>query len=93
MTNYEWAADRYDELKQARKQRSRSKQQRQTIADLLAAIEELLGNQPDIQSGHCVRCGRDFSAELHLYGTDCPSHDCPGYAARQLLVRAKAGAL
>ncbi len=93
MSVYEWAADRHDELKQARKQRARNKRQRQNIVDLLAALEVLLGDQPDIQSGHCVRCGRDYSGEPELEGTDCPNDDCPGYRARQLCARAKAGAL
>lgn len=93
MTKHEWAADRYDDLKQARKQRSSNKRQRQTIVDLLAALKDLLSDQPDIQTGNCVRCGRDFSSYPELEGADCPSDDCPGYAARRLLVRAKAGAL
>lgn len=93
MKQYEWAADRCDELKKARKQRALNKRQRQNIVDLLAAIDDLLGDRPDIQSGNCVRCGRDYGDEPELEGTDCPSADCPGYAARQLCARAKAGAL
>lgn len=93
MTKYEWAADRYDDLKRARKQRACNKRQRQIIIELLAAIDDLLGDQPDIQSGNCVRCGRDFSSYPELEGTDCPSDDCRGYGARQLRARAKAGAL
>lgn len=93
MNKYEWAADRYDDLKRARKQRARNKRLTQTIVDLLAAIEDLLGDQPDIQSGTCFRCSRDFTSEPELEGTDCPSDDCPGYDVRQLLARAKAGAL
>lgn len=93
MSTYEWAADRYDELKQARKQRVRNKQRRATIIELLVVLEDLLGDQPDIQSGSCVRCGRDYSGEPELEGIDCPSDECPGYRARQLCARAKAGAL
>ncbi|MEQ1613907.1 MAG: hypothetical protein ABL904_14270 [Hyphomicrobiaceae bacterium] len=92
MSMYERAADRHDELKQARKQRARNKRLRQNIVDLLAALKDLLGDQPDIQSGGCVRCGRDYSSEPELEGADCPSDDCPGYRARQLCADAKAGA-
>lgn len=93
MSMYEWASERYDELKQARKQRARRRRQRQNTVDLLAALEDLLGDQPDIQSGNCVRCGRDYSSEPELEGTNCQSDDCPGYRARQLCARAKAGAI
>ena len=93
MSNFEWAADRYDELKQARKQRARNTRQKVLITNLLVALEDLLGDQPDIQSGSCVRCGRDYSGEPALGGANCPSNDCPGYRARQLCARAKAGAL
>ncbi len=93
MSSYEWAADRYDERKQARKQRACNKRYRATIIELLVVLEDLLGDQPDIQSGTCVRCGRDYSGEPALEGADCPSGDCPGYRARQLRARAKAGAL
>ena len=92
MSMYEWAADRYDELKQARKQRARNKRQRQNIVDLLAATEDHLGDRPDIQSGNCVRCGRDYSGEPELEGADCPSDDCPGARARRLVAVAKTGA-
>ena len=93
MSTYEWAADRYDELKQARKQRARNKRHRATIVELLEVLEDLLGDQPDIQSGNCIRCGRNYCGELALEGAHCPSDDCPGYRARQLCARAKAGAL
>ena len=93
MSNFEWAADRYDELKQARKQRARYKRHRATIVELLVVLEDLLGDQPDVQSWICVRCGRDYIAEPALEGADCQSDDCPGYRARQLCARAKAGAL
>lgn len=93
MSTYEWAADRYDELKQARKQRARNKRHRATITELLVVLEDLLGDQPDIQSGNCIRCGRDYNGEPELEGATCPSDHCPGYRARQLCARAKAGAL
>ena len=93
MSMYEWASDLADERKAARKQRARSKRLAVLNAELLGALLNLLGDQPDIQSGMCIRCGRDFRAEPELEGIDCPSDDCPGYRARQLCARAKAGAL
>jgi len=93
MSMYEWASDLSDERKAARKQRARSKRLAVLNAELLGALLELLGDQPDIQSGMCIRCGRDFRAEPELEGTCCPSEDCPGYRARQVCERAKAGAL
>ena len=93
MSNFEWAADRYDELKQARKQRARNTRQKVLITNLLVALEDLLGDQPDIQSGSCVRCGRDYSGEPVLEGANCPSDHRPGYHARRLRARAKSGAL
>lgn len=93
MTKYEWAADRYDELKQARKQRASNKSLRVFNAELLSAIEDLLGDRPDIQSGTCIRCGRDYSREATLEGANCTSDDCPAYRARRVCARAKAGAL
>lgn len=92
MTKYEWAADRYDDLKQARKQRARNKSLRALNAELLSAIEDLLGDRPDIQSGACIRCGRDYRDEATLEGAHCPSDDCPAYRARHVCARAKAGA-
>lgn len=93
MSMYEWASDRYDELKRARKQRAQNRQLRSVNIELLAALDDLLGDRPDIQSGHCVRCGRDYRAEPELEGASCPSDDCPGYRARQLSARAKEGVL
>lgn len=93
MSTYEWAADRYDERKAARKQRARSKRLADLNAELLAALHDLLGDRPDIQSGMCIRCGRDYRAEPELEGAHCPSDDCPGYRAHRVCERAKAGAL
>ena len=93
MSMYEWASDLADERNAARKQRARSKRLAVLNAELLGALLDLLGDQPDIQSGMCIRCGRDFRAEPELEGTCCPSEDCPGYRARQVCERAKAGAL
>jgi hypothetical protein len=61
-------------------------------AELFAALHDLLGDRPDIQSGGCIRCGRDYRAEPELEGGNCPSDDCPGYRARQLCARARGGA-
>jgi hypothetical protein len=93
MSMYEWAADRYDERKLARKQSARNKWLSALNAELLAAIVDLLGDCPDIQSGHCVRCCRDYRDEATLEGADCPSDDCPAYRARRIIALAKAGAL
>ena len=61
-------------------------------AELLAALHDLLGDRPDIQSGGCIRCGRDYRAAPELEGGNCPSDDCPGYRAHQLCARAMGGA-
>ena len=92
MSMYEWAADRYDEIKSERRLRARSKRLRAVNTELRSALEDLLGDNPDMQSGHCVRCGRDYSGEPELEGADCPSDDCPGARARRIVAAAKAGA-
>ena len=61
-------------------------------AELFVALHDLLGDRPDIQSGRCVRCCRDYRTEPELEGGNCPSDDCPGDRARQLLARARGGA-
>jgi hypothetical protein len=92
MSLYEWASDRYDQLKSERKRRARNKRLRAVNTELLSAFEDLLGDQPDIQSGNCVRCGRDYSGEPELEGADCPSDDCLGAKARRIVAVTKAGA-
>lgn len=62
------------------------------IGELVTALRELLGDRPDIQSGTCIRCGRNYQAEPELEGADCPSDDCPGYRARHLCAHAGGGA-
>lgn len=91
MSMYEWAAERYDELKSERKLRARNKKLIAFNCELIVALEGLLGDQPDIQSGRCVRCGRDYCNAPELEGATCPSDDCPGFVARQLCARTKAG--
>jgi hypothetical protein len=93
MSIFEWACDCADDLKSVRRQRARNKRLSIINAELMAALADLPGDLPDIQSGACVRCGRDYRGEPELEGADCPSDDCPGYQARQLCARAKAGAL
>ena len=85
MSMYEWAAERYE-------LRARNKRLCAVNLELLSALEDLLGDTPDIQSGNCVRCGRDYSGEPELEGADCPSDDCPGARARRIAAVAKAGA-
>jgi hypothetical protein len=92
MSLYEWASDRYDQLKSERKRRARNKRLRVVNTEFLSALEDLLGDLPDIQSGNCVRCGRDYSGEPELEGADCPSDDCPAARARRIVAVAKAGA-
>ena len=92
MSMHEWAAGLYEERKLARRQRARSKRLAALNAELFAALHDLLGDRPDIQSGGCIRCGRDYRAEPELEGGNCPSDDCPGYRARQLCADANGGA-
>jgi hypothetical protein len=58
--------------------------------DLLEALENILGDRPDIQGGSCRRCGRDYRGEI-ITG-NCPSDDCPAYIARVAIVKVKGGA-
>jgi hypothetical protein len=58
----------------------------------LAELKDRAGNAPDIQSGICRRCGRDYVGEAELEGSDCPSDDCPGARAKRIAAVAKAGA-
>jgi hypothetical protein len=92
MSMYEWASNRYDQFKSERKLRSRNKRLRAINTELLSALQDLLGDLPDIQSGNCVRCSRDYSDEPELEGADCPSDDCPGAHARRIVAVTKAGA-
>lgn len=57
--------------------------------DLIAALQDLLGDQPDIQQGHCIRCGRDYSGQPELEGASCPCDDCPAFGAREAMARAQ----
>jgi hypothetical protein len=50
---------------------------------LIAALEDLLGDRPDIQGGICQHCGRDYIGEA-LEGA-CPSDDCPAHKARAVI--------
>lgn len=60
---------------------------------LLVTLDDLIGDRPDIQSGMCVACGRDYRDEPSLEGANCPSADCPRANARRVSARVKAGAL
>lgn len=91
MSLYEWAADRYDERKSARKQRARHERTATLNAELLAALDDLLGDQPDIHDGQCFRCGRDYRSQPVLERTFCLSDACPAYRARQVSARATGG--
>ncbi len=55
---------------------------------LLATLDDLIGDRPDIQSGICVACGRDYRHEPSLEGANCPSADCPRANARRVNHRA-----
>lgn len=58
----------------------------------LAELKYRAGDAPDIQSGICRHCGRDYVGEAELEGSDCPSDDCPGGRAKRIVAVAKAGA-
>jgi hypothetical protein len=58
----------------------------------LAALKDHAGDAPDIQSGICRHCGRDYVGEAALEGSDCPSDDCPGARGKRIVAVAKAGA-
>ena len=52
---------------------------------MLAALENLLGDLPSVQNGHCCHCGRDYEADLT---GNCPSDDCPSFVARTAIAEA-----
>ncbi|MFL5285234.1 MAG: hypothetical protein ACJ8AW_30725 [Rhodopila sp.] len=59
---------------------------------LLAALKDLLGDQPSVQNFQCIRCGRDYHDidELAIETGDCPSDDCPSHHARAAIAEAEA---
>jgi hypothetical protein len=56
-------------------------------AELLEALQDVLGDRPSVQGGICQHCGRDYIAEF-IEG-DCDSGDCAGVKARILIAQAK----
>jgi hypothetical protein len=60
------------------------------VPQLLDALEDILGDRPDIQGGICRRCGRDYRGAIHT--GNCPSDDCPAYIARAAIAKAKGSA-
>jgi hypothetical protein len=62
---------------------------------LLAALKDLLGDQPSVQNFQCFRCGRDYRDidDLAIETGDCPSDDCPSYHARAVIAEAEAMAV
>ena len=59
--------------------------------DLLYALEDLLGDNPDVQGGVCRHCGRDYpgSDNDDMLTGDCPADDCPAYGARAAIAKAR----
>ena len=63
--------------------------------DLLAALKDLLGDQPFIQETgdpqaaffHCIHCGREYGAGMDESADDCDD-DCPGMIARAAIAKA-----
>jgi hypothetical protein len=63
--------------------------------DLLAALKDLLGDQPFIQETgdpqaaffHCIHCGREYGAGMDESADDCDV-DCPGMIARAAIAKA-----
>lgn len=53
--------------------------------ELLAALADLLGDEPDIVADCCIRCGRDYSGDEDPPDTYCISDDCPAAIARRLI--------
>jgi hypothetical protein len=56
-------------------------------SDMLGALEDLLGDQPWLQNGSCVHCGRTYDA--------APEHccdDCPGEIGRAAIRKARGAA-
>jgi hypothetical protein len=53
--------------------------------ELLEALKDLLGDQPSVQHGQCVWCGRDYRDPQT---GDCPSDDCPSSIARAAIAKA-----
>jgi hypothetical protein len=59
--------------------------------DMLEALVDLLGDQPDVQGGICQHCGRDYLRSGHddMLTGDCPADDCPAYGARAAIAKAR----
>jgi hypothetical protein len=58
---------------------------------LYTALEDLLGDKPDVQGGVCQHCGRDYLASGHddMLTGDCPADDCPAHGARAAIAKAR----
>ena len=61
---------------------------RESNSEMLAALKDLLGDRSSVQGGICQHCGRDYIGDV-LEG-DCPSDDCPSYAARAIIAKSEA---
>ena len=67
--------------------------------DLLAALKDLLGDQPFIQETgdpqaaffHCIHCEREYGAGMDESADDCDD-DCPGMIARAAIAKATGAA-
>jgi hypothetical protein len=57
------------------------------IATMLRALEDLLGDRPDMQGGICQHCGMDYIDDF-LEGA-CQGDDCPANRARALIVKTR----
>ncbi len=59
--------------------------------DLIAALEDLKGDRPEVLGGVCQHCGRNYLSgdDLEILEGDCPSDDCPAYIARTAIAKAR----
>ena len=60
------------------------------VAQLLAVLKDLLGDQPSVQHFKCIHCGRIYD---DIETGDCPSDDCPSHHARAVIAEAKAAGI
>jgi hypothetical protein len=61
--------------------------------ELLEALKDLLGDQPNVQNGQCVWCGREYrdpDPDFDIQTGDCPCDDCPSSIARSAIAKATA---
>jgi hypothetical protein len=64
--------------------------ERQAAPALLAALKDLLGDQPGVREYQCQWCGRDYrddDPDLDMRTGDCSFDECPSFIARAAIAK------